>query len=42
VIKNKLISRFDHAAYLGRELFKAEIALAKGLPYTQDSPLILK
>ena len=42
IIKHKLISRFDHAAYLGRELFKAEMALMHGLPYTQDSLLILK
>jgi len=42
VIKQRLISRFDHAAYLGRELFKAEIALKTGNPYTQDNPLILK
>lgn len=35
----KLISRFDHAAYLGRELAKAEIALKTEKEYVQDRPL---
>ena len=34
--RNDLISRFDHALYLGRELQKAEECLYKKLPYTQD------
>jgi dihydropteroate synthase-like protein len=34
-----LITRLDHAAYLGRELAKAEIALRTGKEYVQDSPL---
>jgi dihydropteroate synthase-like protein len=34
-----LITRFDHAAYLGRELAKAEIALVTGKEYIQDSQL---
>jgi dihydropteroate synthase-like protein len=34
-----LISRLDHAAYLGRELGKAEIALVTGKEYVQDSSL---
>jgi dihydropteroate synthase-like protein len=34
-----LITRFDHAAYLGRELAKAEIALKTGKEYIQDSQL---
>ncbi len=38
-IKKKLISRFDHAAYLGRELQKAFIALENGLEYVQDDEL---
>lgn len=41
IIKNNLLSRFDHAAYLGRELQKAYIALQKGIPYVQDDELIL-
>ncbi|HZT08434.1 MAG TPA: DUF4346 domain-containing protein [Chloroflexota bacterium] len=34
-----LLSRLDHAAYLGRELAKAEIALREGRTYRQDDPL---
>ena len=34
--RNDLISRFDHALYLGRELQKAEECLYKKLPYIQD------
>lgn len=36
-IDRGLISRLDHAAYLGRELARAEEALAKGRPYVQDA-----
>ena len=31
-----------HAAYLGEELMKAEVALAEGVEYAQDSPVTLK
>jgi len=34
--RKDLISRFDHALYLGRELQKAEECLYKKLPYIQD------
>ena len=34
--RHDLISRFDHALYLGRELQKAEECLYKKLPYVQD------
>ncbi|WNZ29401.1 MAG: dihydropteroate synthase-like protein [Candidatus Bathyarchaeota archaeon] len=34
-----LITRMDHAAYLGRELAKAEIALKTEKEYVQDQPL---
>jgi tetrahydromethanopterin S-methyltransferase subunit A len=34
-----LVSLKDHAAYLGRELTKAEFALRHGLAYRQDEPL---
>ena len=34
--RNDLITRFDHALYLGRELQKAEQCLYKNLPYIQD------
>ncbi|MBN2518403.1 MAG: DUF4346 domain-containing protein [Candidatus Altiarchaeota archaeon] len=37
LIENNLVSRLDHAAYMGRELQKAEMALKKGLRYKQDS-----
>ena len=34
--RHDLITRFDHALYLGRELQKAEECLYKNLPYIQD------
>jgi len=34
-----LVSRLDHALYLGRELQKAEIALELNIPYEQDGRL---
>lgn len=39
IIKRGLLSRLDHAVYLGRELAKAETALNLGIPYTQDETL---
>jgi len=36
VIEAGLISRLDHAAYLGRELARAEAALRDGCDYVQD------
>ncbi len=39
-IDNGLLSRSDHAAYLGIELTKAEIALQTGKSYVQESPLL--
>ncbi len=39
LIKQGLVSRLDHAAYLGRELQKAYIALTHGLKYVQDDEL---
>lgn len=38
-VRRGLLSRLDHAAYLGRELAKAESALALNLAYTQDEVL---
>jgi len=35
IIRRGLISRLDHAAYFGRELMKAEIALKNSLRYKQ-------
>ncbi len=34
-----IVTRLEHAAYLGRELQKAEFALRHGLTYRQDAPL---
>jgi len=34
-----LISRLDHASYLGKELAKAELALKNNLDYVQDEEL---
>ena len=42
IVREKLVSRLDHAAYLGRELQKAEIALKNDLDYEQCDPLELK
>tara|TARA_B100002052_G_C15738019_1_gene531837 strand:- start:329 stop:709 length:381 start_codon:yes stop_codon:yes gene_type:complete len=39
IIANNLISSLQHAADLGIELHKAEIALKKGLEYIQDKDL---
>ncbi|MEW5936851.1 MAG: DUF4346 domain-containing protein [Candidatus Thermoplasmatota archaeon] len=39
IVREELVSRLDHAAYLGCELQKAEIALRKGLKYEQDELL---
>jgi tetrahydromethanopterin S-methyltransferase subunit A len=36
LIEKKLVSQLDHAAYLGRELAKAELSLVPGSKYTQD------
>ena len=36
-IDRNLVSRLDHAAYLGRELARAEHSLATGQHYVQDT-----
>ena len=36
LIEKKLVSQLDHAAYLGRELAKAELALRMDAKFTQD------
>ncbi len=41
VLQEKLLSQFNHAAYLGAELAKAETALYNNLNYEQDHKLIL-
>ena len=42
IAREELVSRFEHAAYLGRELQKAELALEYGLEYEQDEDIIFK
>jgi tetrahydromethanopterin S-methyltransferase subunit A len=42
IIKEKLLTQFDHAAYLGAELAKAETALYNNLQYEQDKKLRLQ
>jgi len=39
IVEMDLVTRLDHAAYLGSELAKAEIALKTGKEYIQDRPL---
>lgn len=41
IVEKGLISRLDHAAYLGKETEKAIIALKNDLPYVQDKELSL-
>jgi len=40
LIRMGLVSKLDHAGYLGRELEKAEIALRLGHSYSQDDDLL--
>ena len=42
IIRENLISLKEHAAYLGSELQKAEIAMKNKLKYIQDDQLSLK
>ena len=39
IVRENLVSTFQHAAYVGCELMKAEIAMKKNLAYVQDDPL---
>ena len=36
IIRRKLIMRLEHAGYLGKELYKAELALKYGKRYRQE------
>jgi tetrahydromethanopterin S-methyltransferase subunit A len=36
IIEKKLVSQLDHAAYLGRELARAEASITSKSPYVQD------
>lgn len=38
IIRKKLLTRLEHAAYLGKELYKAELALKYGKRYVQECP----
>ena len=40
LIRNGWVSKLDHAAYLGRELMRAEWAVQAGRPYVQDADQI--
>jgi len=42
IIKRELVSRVEHAAYLGQELQKAEDSLKLGKNYVQDFPIFQK
>jgi len=42
LVEMGFVTRLDHAAYLGSELAKAEIALRSGKEYIQDNPLFKK
>jgi tetrahydromethanopterin S-methyltransferase subunit A len=39
IVERGLVTQLDHAAYLGRELQKAEAALSAGIDYQQDAAL---
>jgi hypothetical protein len=39
IVREGLVTSLQHAAYLGHELMKAEIALEHKLNFVQDSPL---
>jgi tetrahydromethanopterin S-methyltransferase subunit A len=39
VVERGFVTQLDHAAYLGRELAKAEAALSNGITYEQDAAL---
>ena len=42
IITKELVTRMEHAAYLGSELQKAEIAMITGKDYVQDFELFKK
>ncbi len=42
IAREELVTRFDHASYLGRELQKAEFALKNRLEYSQDDEVSIK
>ncbi|MBI2572568.1 DUF4346 domain-containing protein [Candidatus Woesearchaeota archaeon] len=42
VVRHKLITRLEHAAYLGKEFYKAELCLRYGKEYKQEFPINFK
>jgi dihydropteroate synthase-like protein len=42
ILTRGLVTQFDHAAYIGRELTRAELALVTGRPYIQEAALFGK
>ena len=42
VLRERMVSSLQHAAYLGKELHKAYVALKLGIEYVQDSELDFK
>ncbi len=42
IVRKKLLTRFEHAAYLGKELYKAELCLRYGKKYVQEGQLKFK
>ena len=36
IVRNSWVSRLDHAAYIGKELTKAELSIEHGFQYLQD------
>ncbi|MFX1510241.1 MAG: dihydropteroate synthase-like protein [Promethearchaeota archaeon] len=42
ILSRRLVTQLDHAAYIGRELTRAELALVTGRPYIQEAPLFAK
>tara|TARA_Y100000310_G_C20332223_1_gene645839 strand:- start:248 stop:619 length:372 start_codon:yes stop_codon:yes gene_type:complete len=39
IVRNKLLTKLEHAAYLGKELYKAELCLRYAKKYVQEAPL---
>ncbi len=37
IIEEGWVTEMSHAAYLGKELIKADYSLKSGVPYTQDA-----
>jgi dihydropteroate synthase len=42
IVREGLVGSLQHAAYIGHELLKAEVALKLGIHYIQDMPLNLE